>query len=157
VTMREGSAPRAPRGLGSAGRAVWRSVWKLSRIEPCDAPSVERLARLEDQAAGLRAELAEHGSVLKRPIVSPLGDVVGEEFYPSPTLTPLRRIGAEAAVLCRELGLSPSGRHALGLAVLADPEGPDKLDELRAKRERRLAAQKAARLEAAMSLPQGDS
>lgn len=115
-------------------------------MQACDAVTVERLCRAEDQAAALRADLEEHGGVLKRPLIDPRGGVAGTEFYANPALVPLRRIGAEAASLARELGLSPAGRAALGLDVLTKPQDkPDELKRLRAQREARLARQAAAR------------
>jgi phage terminase small subunit len=96
------------------------------------------LCRLESEAADLRAVLQEAGPVLKRPIQSARGEIVGTEHYAHPAIAALRKIGAEAAQLCDALGLTPLGRHRLGLEVLDDPEPPDALDGLVNRRERRL-------------------
>jgi P27 family predicted phage terminase small subunit len=131
------STPRAPGDLDAAGRAVWRSVWRLDRVEPSDRVTVERLCRLEDEAARLRAFLADEGLVLKRPLSSARGDVIGEETYPHPAIPALRKIGTEAGEVCRALGLSPGARKTLGLLVLADPTPPDSVDDLRERRRSR--------------------
>ncbi len=56
-----GVTPVAPSDLEAAGMGVWRSVWQLPRIDLSDAPTVERLCRLEDEVAGLPALVAEQG------------------------------------------------------------------------------------------------
>ncbi len=109
-----------------------------NRVTAEDAPTVQRLCRLEDEAATLRELMAKDGPTLRRPVQSSRGAVIGEECYSHPALADQRRIGKEAAALCAELGLSPAGRHKLGLPVLAEPEPEDALDRLRARREARL-------------------
>jgi hypothetical protein len=123
--------PPPPSDLEVAGAAAWTAVWSLSRVEPADAVTVERLCRLEDEAARLRAIVAADGHVLGRPLQSAKGEVVGEERYAHPALAQLRRIGKEAAELSSVLGLSPAGRHRMGLSVSEAPTAPDALDEIR--------------------------
>jgi hypothetical protein len=53
----------------------------LPRVEVEDQLTVERLGRHEDEAAALRTIVLEDGRVLKKPIVSPRGEVVGEQGY----------------------------------------------------------------------------
>jgi P27 family predicted phage terminase small subunit len=125
--------PAAPGDLQAAGRAVWEVVWTLSRMEPADAVTVERLCRLEDEAARLRAEVKRDGMVLRRVIQNARGERLGEEPRVHPGLAMLRRIGREAAEVAGELGLSPGGRRRLGLDVPEDEREPDALDELRSK------------------------
>jgi P27 family predicted phage terminase small subunit len=142
-SVRGGGAPKAipvpPGDLDAAGVAVWETAWALSRVEEADAVTVARLCRLEDEAARLRAIVAEDGEVQKEPIVSPRGEVLGERFVSHPAIASLRRAGKEARELCSELGLSPAGRRRLGLRVLEDPTPPDAVDALREKRAKRLA------------------
>ncbi|HEY2181320.1 MAG TPA: P27 family phage terminase small subunit [Solirubrobacteraceae bacterium] len=129
-----GEAPHIvppPDDLGAAGRRAWSAAWALARIEPADAMTVERLARLEDEAAQLRSCIAEQGPLLWRPIQNSRGEQLGEEAYEHPGTVQLRRIGKEIAELCMVLGLSPAARKKLGLAVEEDPREPDELDELR--------------------------
>jgi len=130
--------PEAPADLEAAGQAVWGSVWRLPRIDLSDAPTVERLCRLEDEAARLRAAVARDGEVQREPIVSPRGDVVGERLVAHPAVGALRRLGKESRELGAELGLSPTSRRRLGLEVPSDPAPPDWLDGLRAERTARL-------------------
>lgn len=126
--------PEPPDDLERAGREVWRVAWTLPRVEASDASSVERLCRLEDEAARLRALVAAAGEILHEPIVAPKGDVVGERLVTHPAIGALRRIGKEARELCAELGLSPTSRWRLGMPVPADPRHPDAVDVLRAQR-----------------------
>jgi P27 family predicted phage terminase small subunit len=132
--------PPAPAGLAPAGLAIWQAVWSEPQIQDGDAMTVERLARLECEAADLRAVLQEDGPVLRKPTQSARGEIIGEERYSHPAIADLRKIGAEAASLCDSLGLTPYGRKRLGLVVLDDPAPPDAIDHLRARRERRLRA-----------------
>jgi P27 family predicted phage terminase small subunit len=134
---------RCPDGLGREGRLVFETVARLPRIEDADVLTVNRLARLEDEAARLRAVVAEEGENLRRPIQSSRGQLVGEEVYTHPAIGELRRVGAEAHVLCNALGLTPLGRKKLGILVLKDPREPDELDRLREARDRRLAENRA--------------
>lgn len=138
--------PRVPRGLGAAGRVVWREVWELPSVAPSDRLSVELLARAADEVQGLRDVLAEDGPTLKRVIQSARGDVIGEESYQHPAIAALRQLGREVASLSACLGLTPASRRALGLDLPRPvQEGPDALDQLRARREARLARQAEAR------------
>ncbi len=125
--------PDAPGDLGAAGLVVWERVWSEPQIQEGDRLAVGRLRRLEDEAASLRAVLAEDGPVSRRPVQNSKGDVIGEEAVAHPLLVPLRKVGSETTALCNALGLTPSGRRALGLEIL-EPEPPDWLDELRASR-----------------------
>jgi hypothetical protein len=108
-------------------------------VQPDDELSVIRLAHLEDEARAIRAIVNSDAPVLRKPIVSPRGEVLGETSYNHPGLLALRRIGAEAAVICHELGLTPAGRRALGLAVVDEPP-PDNVDHLKERRRKRRLA-----------------
>src|SRR6266566_4183671 len=97
----------APQDFSPAARSLWSSLWQLPQIKESDRLSVERLCRLEHEAASLRAELAKTGPILKRPVQNARGEIIAHETVPSPTLLPLRKIGSELAVLCDALGLTP--------------------------------------------------
>jgi hypothetical protein len=129
--------PTPPPDLTAAGLAIWQAVWSEPQVQAGDAMTVERLARLECEAADPRAVLQEDGPVLKRPLQSARGEIVGTEHYSHPAIADLRKIGTEAASLCDRLGLTPYGRQRLGLVVLNDPQPPDAIDHLLARRERR--------------------
>jgi len=60
--------PEPPGDLEAAGLGVWEVAWSLPRVEPADGAMVEQLARLQDEAAQLRAALAADGMVLRKPI-----------------------------------------------------------------------------------------
>ncbi|MGO8906177.1 MAG: P27 family phage terminase small subunit [Solirubrobacteraceae bacterium] len=140
VPGRPATIPEAPSDLGEPGQRAWDQIWNEPQITLGDRLTVERLARLEDEAANLRAEVAEHGVFLWKPIQTARGETVGEEAYESPASVGLRKLGAEQAKLCEALGLTPAGRARLGLTVVEADDRPDFLDELRARRHRRLAA-----------------
>ena len=133
----ESDVPPAPSDLAAIGVAVWEGVWREPQIGAGDRLAVERLARLECEAAALRVCVAEDGHCLKRPIQSATGAVIGTEVIPHPALLPLRKIGVEAQVLCDSLGLTPSSRQRLGLDVLTRLAEPDKVDQLKARRAQR--------------------
>ncbi len=125
--------PQAPEGLQSAGAAIWALVWGLNRVKAEDAPSIERLCRLEDEAASLRAIVAEHGAMLERPLQNSRGEVIGTDRYAHPAVNALRKIGAEAGALSDALGLTPEGRRKLGMDTPAEARPPDVVDRLRAE------------------------
>jgi len=116
------------------------SLLGVEELSAEDRLTVERLARLEDEAADLRAEVAERGGFLWRKVQSARGEVLGEEAYEHPACVALRRLGAEQAKLCEALGLTPAARARLGLVVVETQDRPDALDELRARRHRRRSA-----------------
>ena len=76
--------------------------------ETPDAMTIEHLARLEDRAERLAGELDRDGLTLRRPLVSPRGEVVGEEHYPHPALTVLRALDRQLVELRAALGLDPA-------------------------------------------------
>jgi P27 family predicted phage terminase small subunit len=131
--------PAPPEDLGAEGREVWGAAWRLPRIEAPDAAMVLQLCRLQDEAARLRGALAADGMVLRAPIQSAKGEVVGESLQIHPAVAMLRRIGREAAEVAGELGLSPAGRRRLGMDVPDEPHEPDWLDTLKDERRERLA------------------
>ncbi len=129
--------PKDPSGLGKAGKAAWKLAWSVSWTHPPDTSTIEHFCRLEDQAAKLTDALDRDGVTLTRPIVSPRGEVVGTDFYEHPALKSLRGLDRQLIELRRMLGLDPASRARLRLEV---ETGPDALDELKERREKRLAA-----------------
>ncbi len=108
-------------------------------MQNTDASMVAQSCRLQDEGASLRAALQEHGAILKKPTITPRGEVVGTEYYSHPSLRELRRIGSEELALAKELGISPQARVRLGLAAInlqerMKPDGVDLLKKQRAKR-----------------------
>jgi hypothetical protein len=134
------TVPEPPVGLNASGLALWDATWRLPHITGSDFAMIEKLARLEDEAASLRAIVAEDGAVLRKPMQNSRGQVIGEESYPHPGIGALRKIGTEASAACAHLGLTPEGRRKLGLDVLTAPAEPDALDRIRETRRKRLAA-----------------
>jgi P27 family predicted phage terminase small subunit len=130
--------PKPPADLGRAGKVSWAALWAAPQVMNGDATTIGQLCRLEDQAAALRVELEKDGSILRQPIVSSKGEIVGEQHVPHPSLRELRRIGVEAIALCKELGLSPQARARLGLTVIDVETKADALDKLRTRRAARL-------------------
>ena len=137
--MPKGPSKAPLNGLTPAGRAMWRRITELPRVDESDWLVVRQLVHLEEEAVVLRSLIKEDGPVLKKPIVSPTGKVVGESKYGHPAVLQLRRIGREALELCSELGLSPAARKSLGLHVV-DVRPPDVVDHLKERRRKRRVA-----------------
>lgn len=136
------SAPSAvrvpPARLGDAGREAWELAWSVPWAKPSDAAQIAHLARLEDEAAGLVRTIEEQGVVAKRPIVTPKGEVVGEEWSMHPAIAELRKLDSQLVTLRASLGLDPTSRARV--AVENYDRRPDCIDELQEQRRRRLAA-----------------
>ncbi len=133
--------PEPPATLGVAGRDAWIDAWSTPwTLEP-DTAGIAHLARLEDEAELLVRTIEEQGVVSKRPIVSPKGNVVGDEWVSHPLISDLRKLDAQLVALRATLGLDPASRARLALDAMANR--PDAIDELQEHRRRRLAAMKA--------------
>lgn len=129
-TLHPSRLPALPEGLGSAGAATWKHAWGVPWAALSDRPAIENLCQLEDERAMLRAALDAHGAMLAKPIVSPKGDVVGEELYVNPVVRDLRRTDAAILALRDRLGLSPLNRARLGVAVIELEERKSVLERL---------------------------
>jgi hypothetical protein len=131
--------PSAPGDLRAAGLACWTSVWNTApQLVRSDALVVAQLARMMDEASDLRAVVQEDGGpILSRPIVTPRGEVVGDERVAHPGMRELRRIDAAVLALAQQLGISPMARGRLGLTVMELELQADAVDELRKERARR--------------------
>jgi hypothetical protein len=141
ASRKSGKPPGPPTNLGDAGSSTWRLCWQLAQIRwPDDEPLVERLCRVEDEMEALRSEVQAQGVVLMKPVQTAGGRQIGTEPMVHPALLALRRAGAEAGELCGSLGIGARERYHLGLLVAE--RGPDKIDELKARRNRRRAAMK---------------
>jgi P27 family predicted phage terminase small subunit len=137
-------APAVPRTLGTAGQAAWTIAWAQPWISAADRRQVEHLCRLEDQAEVLCEQLDKLGPMLKRPIVSPRGDVVGVEAYENPSLKGLRALDKQLLLLRASLGLDPQSRARMRLEV---EDAPSLLDLLNAKRQARIKGKSTATLD----------
>ena len=125
-----------PDDLSKMGVEVWRDAAACSWIQGSDRLAVYRLAQLEDERAAMASEIANTGLMLSRPVVTPRGDVVGEEMVANPLLRETRRIDAAILELRKALGLDPMSRARLGVRVAdlagrvrqlttRDPAAPD--------------------------------
>jgi hypothetical protein len=86
-----------------------------------DRATIDHLCRLEDAAQELCAVLDCDGPVLKKPLISPRGEVVGEECYEHPGLKGLRALDKPLLELRAALWLDPQSRARLKLAVQDAP------------------------------------
>jgi P27 family predicted phage terminase small subunit len=132
--------PEPPSDLQAPGLRAWTAIWSEPQTALADRLIIEQLARLEDECAELRAQIAEQGTTLSKKQVTPKGVVVGVEEYAHPAIRELRRCGAEALQIARELGLSPQSRLKMGLAIveIAQKQAtPDAIDEIRNRRAKR--------------------
>lgn len=101
--------PRAPAGLGDAGRELWRSAWRAAHwLTPLDLMIVEIAAHSADAIARLDEQIAAGGSV-----------AAGYKGQPVPH--PLVKIRDARARQLRtylgDLGLTPVGRRRLGIGT----------------------------------------
>jgi hypothetical protein len=135
--------PEAPTDLAEAGLAVWADAWALPWTAAADRGAILNLCRLEDERALLKAALDEHGAMLSKPVVTPKGDVVGQESYANPVLRELRRVDVAVLALRDRLGLTPLYRARLGLALVELEVKQDAaVESLRAKYRRYGSASK---------------
>ena len=63
------SRPRAPAGLGSDGRRLWRAVWERFVLDPHEAAVLHSACVIADVIGRLTSELAGSPSVLADPAV----------------------------------------------------------------------------------------
>jgi phage terminase small subunit len=82
-----------------------------------DAPSLARFCELTVERQALRADLETRGNLLEEPIVTPLGNVVGERVVLNPAIPALRAIDRALDALADRLGLNPVSRARLGLTL----------------------------------------
>ena len=123
--------PAAPKGLGATGRATWREAWaEAPWLGVADRQTVAELARLADEVVEYRALVVEEGVLLVEPIVTPKGDVVGERKVPNPVVRMIRDAEKQALAVRMALGLTPTARARLGLAVLQAKTEETKLQKM---------------------------
>lgn len=140
--LAERVSAKPPAGLGAAGRALWRRVAVQEQIRESDYHALHELCRSEDQYVQLRQVIEAEGDLLKKPVQNARGELLGQESYSNPLLAHLHRLRSEGLKLCGDLGLTPQGRARLGMAVVeAYKAPPDRLDELKDRRRRRLAGE----------------
>lgn len=123
------AVPKPPTGLKAKGKQAWTCIWQDAGpwLTPMDAPGVELVCRLFDEANGYDAVLKREGMFFQRPIVTPRGDVVGHEPYPHPATDAKRKLETSVARLVAEYALSPQSRAKLGLVQV---QAQSKLEEL---------------------------
>lgn len=109
--------PRAPSGLGKAGRAAWKAAHEGMPVRlDVDGLTVERFARLIDEREAVAAEMGR-GILLEEPIVTPKGDVVGTRMVANPAAAMLRALDKALDALIDRLALVPAARARLGLVM----------------------------------------
>lgn len=108
----------APLVLGTVGeQELQRAIQSGAPwIRQLDAPEVAAYVALCTEGEEMRRQIAVAGLVLKEPIVSPSGKVVGERQVPHPLLRELRALEKSRRDLASALGFDPTSRARLGLA-----------------------------------------
>jgi hypothetical protein len=91
-----------------------------------DRGAVLALARLEDDAAELRAAVDRLGVVLEEPIVTPRGDIAGTRVCVNPAVAALARLSTPLRDLRGLLGMTPMSRARLGIGLLELQEAGDR-------------------------------
>jgi len=117
------------------GIDAWACAWEREWAHESDRRTILHLARLEQERAVTVRAVDQHGPVLWRPVVTPRGDVAGQEAYANPAVREVRRLDAAIAPLRAALGLSPLSRARLGQAVVDLHAKENAFTRLRAMRE----------------------
>jgi len=128
-------APPAPTGLGPLGQKAWQAVMLHAPllIEGLDELTVTRLCELLEERQALRDEL-KAGYLLREPIVSPTGKIVGERLVLNPALPALRALDRALEALAGALGITPRSRADLGLTLTDAELKAMNIDELMSQR-----------------------
>ena len=129
--------PRAPRGLTPQARQLWVDIWDGARLwvtPGLDRALVEQTCRLYDEIGLYRREIAKNGPLLKEPISTPSGHVIGERLVPNPAVKLLRDAEKAWTANLVLLGLPPTERARLGLTQVKAQSKLEKLSAARAKR-----------------------
>lgn len=141
--------PDLPRGLHAHGRRLWADAWvagKLWLTPSLDCTMVEQAARLADECAGFRRDVARLGRIMSAPKVD-RGTVVlvdGEpllEWSANPAVKLLRGAEAELRTTLVELGFTPTARARLGLVQV---KAQSKLEDMIARQSAREDAKRAS-------------
>jgi len=82
-------------------------------VPEADTFTIRRFAELVDERQALRDALDADGPILREPVVSPRGDVVGERVVAHPALSALRAIDRALEAVSASLGLSPAARRRM--------------------------------------------
>ena len=88
------------------------------------------MAGLADELAVYRALVADEGATITEVIVAPCGDVVGERKVPNPAVRMMRDAEKQALAVRMALGLTPTARARLGLALIQAQQEETKLQKL---------------------------
>src|SRR5438874_8896578 len=135
-------AHKPPSGLGEAGREAWREAWATGWVTDADRAGLAHLARLEHEAERLTERIECEGVTSRKPIITPKGESVGDEWVAHPLVAQLRRLDPQLQTLRTSLGLTPASRARYALERIE--RHPDALDELVERRRKRLASQRRA-------------
>ena len=122
---RSGSLPPAmPEDLGLHGQMFWEAAFKFATWINADLDSylVAQAARLSDDMAAARADIAVNGRYISNPNGS---------RQRSPAVVDLEKLITSQSLYLTSLGLTPSDRMRLGIAIV---KSLDELDVLNARR-----------------------
>ena len=133
--VRASTDPVPPSGLGQAGAAYWRMVWKTGKwLSPeLDRPAVERCCRLVAECRGWEKEISRYGLMIQEPIITSAGAILGSRPIPNPAAKELRAAEKQLQSWLSLLGFEPTARARLGYAEV---KTRSKLEELMERRER---------------------
>lgn len=140
------SPPEPPDGLSAFGQQFWSDVWSRGAawLTPAlDLGTVELAARLFDDIAAYRQEIADRGRVIEEPILWQ-GEVVPDavKLAPNPAVKMLREAERSLLAYLIDLGFTPTARAKLGLTTV---KAESKLEALaRARAERQMGRSPAA-------------
>ena len=113
------STPPVPIALQEPGRAAWQRIWSAGErwLSPgVDWITVETVCSLVDEVTTYRSLIRRAGPLLKEPIVTPAGMVVGDKIVANPAVLLLRKAESQLEKELSSLGFNPTARSRLGLA-----------------------------------------
>jgi P27 family predicted phage terminase small subunit len=129
--------PTFPPGLPEVSRQMWTNVWTYAKawISPTfDQPMVETACRQWAELSEFRSLVAEHGALLKEPITTPTGLVVGERLVANPAVRMLRDAEKSFHSTMSALGIPPTDRARLGLVQIKAESKLEQLARMRTER-----------------------
>lgn len=131
--------PPMPQGLQATGKRMWSDTWEAARLwlnPQLDGPTIGMACRLADQIAGLHRDVEKHGRIVKEPIVTPTGEIVGEKLVANPALKELRAAEKSLMGVLSDLAIPPVARARLGLAKVKVESKFEQLLRARSERSR---------------------
>lgn len=132
--------PTPPEELEKRGLKLWNEAWEYAApwlSTTLDAVQLEQACRLVDEIEEWRP-VVRRAPILREPITTPTGTIVGEKWVVNPLEGVLRRGEATLRGILSDLGFNPTARAKLGVAQV---KAASRLEELLENRRSRMASE----------------